>query len=664
VGRYKWTMTFNLEMNDGTFLQVPEVVDLGAFWSDYNGILAIVPTFSKPDYQFHELVPGWNQPSDPNRFDVVFISHQRMENVGGVDVFSEVPIDDLQQIAEHAVWDKFGLLSTEPFRSNPAKFNFWILDNVIPHDATLSWTEARDFVCDGHELDQMAEFQEIVLSFSSYGRRMIPAVVRSGSTVGGKTCAYTLGVQLEFPYDKYADCAAVDGNEICLDTVRLDRVFTHEMAHMVGGVDEGYNSENLFDHSQFKFWHNYYFTDHWSHFATYYSPLLDPEQSCNRIVRSPVANVFECAGTEETRTDCEAHAGWRDLLGNGCGLEGEVDCTPADPLFRFEVTCENFGSGRGIYKASDLMMATSTSIMGGRSSFLDVRCTMPAGHEFVCDSSVELNGRHFGQGNERQLCVFLDQWTGSAAGVCNELCLDRCADGYRCIHGTCMLIDDPCGGLCDTGLPGNCAAGQLVCRMDDLVCEPIFPAIDEVCDGKDNDCDGTADEDLGSTTCGLGVCEHSQENCINGVSQTCDPLVGSSTEVCDGLDNDCDGQIDEGVYVFGGFLKPINYDGSSIFKAGRTIPVKVILTDCFGESISTAEIRISLHKVSDAILGVEEELEVETSVNATTGNLFRFDETDGLYIFNLSTKNLTAGTYKVYALPDNDAVYSVNFSLK
>jgi hypothetical protein len=67
----------------------------------------------------------------------------------------------------------------------------------------------------------------------------------------------------------------------------------------------------------------------------------------------------------------------------------------------------------------------------------------------------------------------------------------------------------------------------------------------EVCDGLDNNCDGQVDEGLGTTTCGLGVCGHIIDNCVNGETQICNPFEGASAEVCDVLDNDCDGQVDE-----------------------------------------------------------------------------------------------------------------------
>jgi hypothetical protein len=70
------------------------------------------------------------------------------------------------------------------------------------------------------------------------------------------------------------------------------------------------------------------------------------------------------------------------------------------------------------------------------------------------------------------------------------------------------------------------------------------PGAADICDGIDNNCNGLVDENLGQTTCGLGACARTVANCVAGVPQVCVP--GSpSPEVCDGLDNDCDGPADD-----------------------------------------------------------------------------------------------------------------------
>lgn len=67
----------------------------------------------------------------------------------------------------------------------------------------------------------------------------------------------------------------------------------------------------------------------------------------------------------------------------------------------------------------------------------------------------------------------------------------------------------------------------------------------EVCDGQDNNCDGQIDEGLGTLTCGVGACTRTVDACVNGTPQTCTPGA-PSPEVCDGQDNNCNGTVDEG----------------------------------------------------------------------------------------------------------------------
>ncbi len=104
---------------------------------------------------------------------------------------------------------------------------------------------------------------------------------------------------------------------------------------------------------------------------------------------------------------------------------------------------------------------------------------------------------------------------------------------------------------------GRCKPGTQRCKSDGTwgECENAVTPIPEVCDGReDEDCDGYTDEDCkcvnGTTSpCGqssVGICKMGTQTCQNGTWGECVGAVyGEEDDPCDGLDNDCDGQVDE-----------------------------------------------------------------------------------------------------------------------
>lgn len=77
------------------------------------------------------------------------------------------------------------------------------------------------------------------------------------------------------------------------------------------------------------------------------------------------------------------------------------------------------------------------------------------------------------------------------------------------------------------------------------VCDPLAGAKPEICNSVDDDCDGAVDEDLGIIECGQGKCFNQVAACVAGKTQTCNPKP-SSPEACNTVDDDCDGQLNEG----------------------------------------------------------------------------------------------------------------------
>jgi MYXO-CTERM domain-containing protein len=157
----------------------------------------------------------------------------------------------------------------------------------------------------------------------------------------------------------------------------------------------------------------------------------------------------------------------------------------------------------------------------------------------------------------------LSRACGSDVGACErgaEVCrggMWEDCDGVPAVDEICDGLDNDCDGnadevtracgpaagignvgVCRVGVQGcgdNCDGDPESCDEDgwSTTCRGATGPSDEVCDGRDNDCDGASDEAL-FNACGL-----------------CGP---TPPEVCNGVDDNCDGRVDEDAQCPRGYL--------------------------------------------------------------------------------------------------------------
>ena len=100
---------------------------------------------------------------------------------------------------------------------------------------------------------------------------------------------------------------------------------------------------------------------------------------------------------------------------------------------------------------------------------------------------------------------------------------------------------------------GSCPGIRTCDGMNGFVCQGPMPRA-EICNFIDDNCNGATDEafpDLGTLcSAGIGACLRNGSRRCNaaGNATECSAVAGNpSLELCNGLDDDCDGKLDEDV---------------------------------------------------------------------------------------------------------------------
>jgi hypothetical protein len=161
------------------------------------------------------------------------------------------------------------------------------------------------------------------------------------------------------------------------------------------------------------------------------------------------------------------------------------------------------------------------------------------------------------------LITSLDCAASAAWAVVDNDCNESNAEINPGAEEVCNLVDDNCDTQIDEGLQNvtvyldedgdghgvpdqtalGCGANPGYASVDDDCDdsdELAYPGAAELCNERDDDCDGDEDEGL-RIICGIGICRRTAESCF---ASECIPGI-PEVEQCNGLDDDCDVYVDE-----------------------------------------------------------------------------------------------------------------------
>ena len=312
------------------------------------------------------------------------------------------------------------------------------------------------------------------------------------------------------------------------------------------------------------------------------------EETCDGIDNNCVAGIDEGFGD----LDGDGFKDCVDADDDGDGDPDESDCAPGDPSTHGSAaevcnahddncngeTDEGFGfltCGLGVCQHSvasclDGTTMTCNPLEGASAEKCD-------GEDNDCDGAADEPGSDdcvlffldededgWGtMGNFKCLCDAQGMYSAKNPGDCNlqaPLIHPEAVELCNGIDDDCdMLTDEEFPGLgepCDTDDQDLCPNGQVVCSVDgeETVCSEEEPGdLMELCNGLDDDCDGEVDEDFPqlSVPCDgpdSDLCPNAVIQCsADGTASECgEESATDLTESCNGLDDDCDGEVDEG----------------------------------------------------------------------------------------------------------------------
>lgn len=288
-------------------------------------------------------------------------------------------------------------------------------------------------------------------------------------------------------------------------------------------------------------------------------------------------NPYNLGGNDGAVVDDDADVNGGD--GGGVdpdgGMGGPPDAVPPDACIPTPEVCDEMDNDcdgmmdEGFNLQQDPNncggCGTRCELIGAAGTCSTGMCSyscLPDNHDLNMDlTTIGSNGCEYFCGatnNGVELCDFADNDCNGDIdeGFNLDNDLDNCGGcGRRCL--ILNAVEQCTGGVCGfTDCDDGYADVLPLVNGCEYQC-PVFPVEAETCNGIDDDCDGTVDElpiaGLGAdcvtpgfeTEGDTGSCDFGAVQCVFGVP-TCMGYVGPQPETCDNADNDCNGTDDNG----------------------------------------------------------------------------------------------------------------------